>query len=157
LDEVLHIDIDGFAYASAYEDDRYVGLTVKAPTDVRNGGLIVDPKAARAQIAKDTAAAEAANAEANAVTADQTDDAQTTSAFTSMTTASSNGGGGGVAATAAPATRFHATRELTSNRVVRDVGQIYEEIVAHFVTAGVAVTVTLDVESDQLDRLTDDQ
>jgi hypothetical protein len=36
-------------------------------------------------------------------------------------------------------TRFHATRELTTNRVVRDAGQIYEEIVSHFVTSGVPV------------------
>ena len=54
-------------------------------------------------------------------------------------------------------TRFHATKEVTLNRVVRDVGQIYEEVVSHFVLAGVAVRVTIDVESDQLDKLTVDQ
>jgi hypothetical protein len=42
LDDVLHIDLDGFAYADAYEGDRYVGLTLKAPQEVRSGGLIVD-------------------------------------------------------------------------------------------------------------------
>ena len=59
-------------------------------------------------------------------------------------------------ATAVP-TRFHARRELTTNRVVRDAGQIYEEIVSHFVTSGVPVRVTLDIESEHLDRLTEDQ
>jgi hypothetical protein len=35
LDEVLSIELDGFAYADSYEDDRFVGLTVTKPTAVR--------------------------------------------------------------------------------------------------------------------------
>ena len=54
-------------------------------------------------------------------------------------------------------TRFHATKEVTLNRVVRDVGQIYEEVVSHFVLNAVPVRVTIDVESDQLEKLTEDQ
>jgi hypothetical protein len=46
---------------------------------------------------------------------------------------------------------------LTTNRVVRDVGQIYEEIVSQFVTSDVPVRVSLDIESDQLGKLTEDQ
>ena len=46
---------------------------------------------------------------------------------------------------------------MTTNRVVRDAGQIYEEIVSHFVTNGASVRVTLDIESEHLDRLTEDQ
>ena len=37
-------------------------------------------------------------------------------------------------------------------------GQIYAEIISHFVTtSGAAVKVTLDVESQDLDKLTPDQ
>lgn len=43
------------------------------------------------------------------------------------------------------------------NRIVRDVGQMYEEIVSHFVVADVPVRVTIDIESDQLAKLSDDQ
>ena len=43
------------------------------------------------------------------------------------------------------------------NRVVRDAGQIYEEIVPYFVTAGVPVHVTIDIESEQLAKLSGDQ
>ena len=54
-------------------------------------------------------------------------------------------------------TRFQATKELTTNRVVRDVGQIYEEVISHFVTSGVPIRVSIDIESDQLNKLTEDQ
>ena len=35
--------------------------------------------------------------------------------------------------------------------------QIYEEIISHFVSAGVNVKVTIDVESDQMNKLGDDK
>lgn len=41
--------------------------------------------------------------------------------------------------------------------MVRDVGQIYEEIVSHFVASDVPIRVTVDIESDQLNKLTEDQ
>jgi hypothetical protein len=37
------------------------------------------------------------------------------------------------------------------------VGQIYEEVVSHFVTSGVSIRVSIDIESDQLNKLTEDQ
>lgn len=157
LDEVLHIELDGFGYADAYEEDRFVGLTLKKPTDVRTSGLIVDPKVARAQIDADTAAAKAAE-EAKATDTDtenieNSEQQPLKNTDPNKPTTTKND------VTPAPKvpTRFHATKELTSARVVRDVSGIYEEILAHFVSAGVAVKVTLDVESDQLDRLTNDQ
>ncbi len=89
------------------------------------------------------------------------------------TTTGGSGSGGGATATgggstgwsgevtgtpaATVPTRFHATKEVTLNRVVRDVGQIYEEVVSHFVLNAVPVRVTIDVESDQLEKLTEDQ
>jgi hypothetical protein len=36
-------------------------------------------------------------------------------------------------------------------------GQIYEEVVSHFVTSGVPIRVSIDIESDQLNKLTEDQ
>ena len=37
------------------------------------------------------------------------------------------------------------------------VGQIYEEVVSHFVTSGVPIRVSIDIESDQLNKLTEEQ
>lgn len=163
LDEVLHAEIDGFAYADAYEHGRYVGLTLKKPTDVRPGGLIVDPKVAREQIDADAAAAKTAEeggsgAASGSTTGTGTDGAERGGPvkITPSGKPTTRGGGGVTTAPKVP-TRFHATKELTSARVVRDVSGIYEEIISHFVSAGVDVQVTLDIESDQLDRLTKDQ
>ncbi|MBG6184720.1 putative AAA+ superfamily ATPase [Arthrobacter sp. CAN_A214] len=160
LGEVLHIELDGFAYADAYEDDRYVGLTMKRPADVRPSGLIVDPRISRAQIDADTAAAEAAAAAAassggGTATSTGTNAGATTGTGTGSSTFP--GGDGTTGPTIKPVTRFHATKELTSARVVRDVSQIYEEIIAHFVSSGVNVKVTIDVESSQMDKLTADE
>lgn len=155
LDEVLHIDIDGFGYADAFKDGRYVGLTLTKPTDVRPGGLIVDPQTARRQIDADTAAAaEAAEKSASPTTTSSEDtdtDTNTESTTTTKKTPTAT-----TPAASVP-TRFHATKDLNSARVVRDVSGIYEEIIAHFVSAGIDVKVTIDVESDKLDKLTDDQ
>lgn len=40
---------------------------------------------------------------------------------------------------------------------MRDVSLIYEEILSHFVSGGVNVKVTIDIESDQMDQLSDEQ
>lgn len=164
LDDVLHIELDGFAYADAYENDRYVGLTMGKPTDVRTSGLLVDPKTAAAQIKADKAAA-AATSDTGGNTDTSTTagttiagGAEATGSTTTTTAGGAAGNGaGGSGAPSTPATRFHATKELASARIVRDVSQIYEEIISHFVSAGVDVKATLDVESDQLDKLTADQ
>ena len=159
LDEVLHIELDGFGYADAYEGGRFVGLTLTKPAEVRTSGLIVDPKVARAQIDADTAA----SAAARAGTGDEATDSDPDTAGDSTPAGDGAKGPGrvdregGATVPAKVPTRFHATKELTSSRVVRDVSGIYEEILSHFVSAGVAVKVTLDVESDELDRLTNDQ
>ena len=143
LDEVLSIGIDGFAYADAYENDRFVGLTTSAPSDVRPSGLIVDPAAAAAQIAKDATPAEVAFPSDSPAAADR-------GAGAGIGPGSISGG------EAKAATRFHATKDVTLNRVIRDVGQIYEEIVSHFVLNDVPVRVTIDIESDQIDQLTEE-
>jgi hypothetical protein len=146
LDEVLNIAIDGFAYADAHENGRFVGLTVKAPIDVRGSGLLVDPEVALAQIEKDTPAS------SPTTTAPPTEWDAARSSATPTATAPTPG-----PAAPTPVTRFHATKQLSPGRVVRDASQVYEEIVSHFVGADVPIRVTIDLESDALDRLSEDQ
>lgn len=149
LDEVLSIELDGFAYADSYDDDRFVGLTVTKPGAVRQGGLLVEPTVALEQIEKDKTPDEGgAHGSGTSTEAG----GSTGSAGETGTTAA-----GGAVTSATVPTRFHATKELTNTRVVRDVGQIYEEIVSHFVDGGLSVQVSIDIESSQLDKLTDDQ
>jgi hypothetical protein len=156
LDNVLSIELDGFAYADSYEDGRFAGLTVKAPSAVRQGGLLVDPKAALEQIEKDTKPAETGAGDGGG-NGDSTESggATDTSGGTGTGTTTTTTAGGGT--TPAVPTRFQATKDLTTNRVVRDVGQIYEEVISHFVTSGVPIRVSIDIESNQLDKLTEDQ
>lgn len=140
LDEVLSIELDGFAYADSFEDGRFVGLTVTNPTAVRHGGLLVDPKVALEQVAKDNKPADPDEESETDATDDSDESTDTPTPLV-----------------ATVPKRFQATKDLTTNRVVRDVGQIYEEIVSHFVTNGIPIRVSLDIESDQLDKLTEDQ
>lgn len=148
LDEVLSIEIDGFAYADAYENGRFVGLTMSAPSSVRQNGLLVDPAVAAKQIAEDTKQPESDPTAKDGPTAGNGGTAPGTGS-----SASSSGPG---LAPKVPA-RFHATKELVLNRVVRDVGQIYEEVLSHFILDSVPVRVIVDIESDQLDKLSADQ
>lgn len=143
LDEVLSVELDGFAYADSYEDGRFVGLTVNKPIAVRQGGLLVDPKVALPLVAED------------AKLEDETEDAEPPGDI--GTEGSVGLQSPATARVAAAPKRFHATKELSTNRVVRDVGQVYEEVVSHFVTSGIPIRVSLDIESDQFDRLTEDQ
>lgn len=150
LDNVITIEIDGFGYADSYEGDRFVGLTINAPSAIRQGGLLVDPKVALEQIDRDEKlrgrggrneeGAQEGSGESGGSTKSNGDNS------TSHTSAP----------TAVP-TRFHATKKLTINRVVRDIGQLYEEIVSHFVANDVPVRLTVDIESDHLEMLTEEQ
>lgn len=149
LDEVLSIELDGFAYADSYDNDRFVGLTVTKPGAVRQGGLLVEPTVALEQIEKDKMPDGGGAGGTGTATGAG---GSTGSAGETGTTAA-----GGAVTSATVPTRFHATKELTNTRVVRDVGQIYEEIVSHFVDGGLSVQVSIDIESSQLDKLTDDQ
>ena len=140
LDEVLNIELDGFAYADSFDGGRFVGLTTTNPTAVRQGGLLVKPEVALEQIAQDGDAKQSPETEES----DEADE---------------RGGGTDTPTVRVPATpkRFQATKDLTTTRLVRDVGQIYEEIISHFVTSDLSIRVSLDIESDQLDKLTEDQ
>lgn len=120
-----------------------------SPAAIHQGGLLVDPKVALQQIEADNKGKDDGGGGGAGSTGGDEKAADDSGAASGDW---SKGGG----PTATP-TRFHATKELTSNRVVRDAGQIYEEIVSHFVSNGATVRITLDIESDQLVRLTDDQ
>ncbi|MFB8765312.1 DUF499 domain-containing protein [Nocardiopsis alba] len=143
LDDVLSIELDGFAYADSFEDGRFVGLAVTNPAAVRQGGLLVDPKVALEQIDKDARPED----ESETSETSGTTDTETPTDPSDSTTPR----------VAVVPKRFQASKDLTTNRVVRDVGQIYEEIVSHFVASGIPIRVSLDIESDQLDKLTEDR
>lgn len=147
LDDVLNVAIDGFAYADAHENGRFVGLTTKAPTDVRGTGLLVSPEVALEQIERDRS---------NVASPDVGPLTEAASTMGPETSSSSTGTGPTTIAPKA-VTRFHATKRLSPGRVVRDASQVYEEIVSHFVGADVPVHVTIDIESDSLDQLSEDQ
>jgi predicted AAA+ superfamily ATPase len=147
LDDVITFELDSFAYADAHEEGRFVGLTMSKPSAVRQGGLLVDPKVALEQIE-----ATSKSGDGGAGGGDTGGPNDKSNGGDESTGETSKVGG----ETQVP-TRFHATKELTTNRVVRDAGQIYEEIVSHFVTNAASVRVTLDIESEHLDRLTEDQ
>jgi len=59
LDEVISVELDSFAYAEGLENDRFIGLTMTAPTDVHQSGLLVDPRVAEEQIAQERVEREA--------------------------------------------------------------------------------------------------
>ena len=144
LDSLIAIEIDGFAYADSYEDGRFVGLTISAPSAIRHGGLLVEPTVAMEQLEKDKKPQEVGPEDDEGGDGDP--ETESGSSETRRV----------VTSTIVP-TRFHATKDLSINRLVRDVGQLYEEIISHFVANDVPVRVSIDIESDQLAKLTEEQ
>jgi hypothetical protein len=166
MGDVLLPEQDGFAYADAFEDGRYRGLVLGAdPAMVSGTGLLVEPKAAARQIAQEKAAQEAAAAAAGTTVPSPAPGtpgtpAAPTGSTTGATTAVTAPAPGTlvVAPAAQTATRFHATKALDTGRPVRDISQISDEILTPLLAAnGVAFTITLDIESSGLERLTPDQ
>ncbi len=154
MTDVLLPEQDGFAYADGIDDGRYRGLTVyEAPASVSPSGLVVEPTLALKQIAEETTAAQVKAGPAP--TTEPGSDGSATTAGDSPTTAVATPRG---PAPATKATKFHATKVLDPFRPVRDISQISDEIITPLFTAnGVQVTVTVDIESVALDRLTPDQ
>jgi len=157
LSEVLLPEQDGFAYAdSVDEHGRYRGLTLKAPPVVSGSGLVVDPRVAVEQIEEEAAAAAGAAGPAGG-------GGETPSGLGGGTVGvpggvSSKAGPPGTGAAAAKPTRFHATKQLDSGRPVRDISQISDEIITPlFLGTGAQVRITVDIESNALDKLTPEQ
>lgn len=156
MDSVMYPDIDGFAYADAIKDDRYVNVTLERPMDVRPSGLIVEPGTAKSQIQKENEAAQTEEHEYDvSQDAPPARDQQMPDEEDFPPRGNGNGARGPQAAK--QLTRFHATKELDPNRVVRDVGMIFQEILSHFTSTGTPMRVSLDIESDQINKLTEDQ
>jgi hypothetical protein len=159
MTDTLLPEQDGFAYADAFDDGRYRGLTVtEPPVMVSRTGLIVNPTVADKQIAEDQAARKA--------------DLGHTSARASETAGGTAAGGesaeairsatddtlAATPASTARATRFHATKALDLTRPVRDISLITDEILTPLFTAnGVPVTITVDIESVSLATLSPEQ
>lgn len=152
LDSVLLKEQDGIAYADSWDETagRYRGLALdNAPTSVSKTGLIVDPRVAQAQIVREK---------------EQSDSAGGTEAGTAGTTnppgavvpPGEKAGPTGPTPIVRP-TRFHGTKAIDPSRAVRDISRISDEILALFTTTGVPVKVTVDIESDDVAQLPDDE
>lgn len=55
------------------------------------------------------------------------------------------------------ARHLHATKAIDPSRAVRDISHISDEVISQFLASGASVVVRIDIESDNLDRLTPDQ
>jgi predicted AAA+ superfamily ATPase len=150
LDDALLKEQDGIAYADSYDDEqnRYRGLSLGGqPITVSMGGLVVQPAAAMAQIdaERDPGAGPTGPSGVDVGEPGSGDSGATP------------GGGTPVPAKSEAATRFHGSKALDPTRAVRDISQISDEILALFTVNGLPVTVTVDIESSALEKLTLDQ
>ena len=155
LETVLLTDIDGIAYAETIDDEgRYGGLVLGArPVTVSTHGLVVDPRVAAAQIAAEQKKAEEASQTTSGTATQPPGGGTVTVPPTSGGTTSKPG----EKVAPPPPTRFHASKPLDPVRVVRDMSTLNEEIIVHFTAAGVPIRVTIDIDSDALDRLPPDK
>lgn len=136
---------DGFAYADGFDEEpgRYRGLSVmRLPVlDEMDGGLIVKPEAAIAQIKADAAKKEAS------ATGDQSQPSAQ---------------GGDAPAPQAPGTtpatpdpspakkpsHFHASASLSATKLTPQVAKLSEEVIQHLASKlGVQVEITLDIQA----------
>lgn len=146
LGDVLLPDEDGFAYADEIDSSsgRFRGLTLAAaPHVVSMAGLLISPETARRQLELEG----------------------------SLGGGTPGRDGGGSPGDPAPptggerlerrdlskASRFHASKPLDAVRAVRDMSQIAEEILTLFASLEAPISVTVDLESDGLARLSPEQ
>lgn len=139
--DVLLWDVEGFAFAEAYDEvtGRYAGLVLpsdKVSVRVSDSLLIVKPSAAKAQRAKDSAAA--------SLPGEPDEDAGAAAKAGFRETSS------GVFERKAPPsrTRFFGTKELNADRYALDFKKAADEVIAHLAAVpGVRLTVRIDVEA----------
>ena len=157
LGEVLLPEQDGFAYADGFDNGRYRGLALtEGPFTVSNAGLIVDPRVAIKQIEEESAPSSDPDVPPPGLGVHGVPGGKTTTGTTAVSRA-----------TAVPdlpvepqsrVTQFHASKELDPTRPVRDISQISDEILTPLLIAnGIAVRVTIDIESGDLAKLTPEQ
>lgn len=136
---------DSFAYADDFSDGRYVGLLLGAsPPSISNAGLIVDPDVAQRQIeAEETPPPVVDPPDITDPHDDPGDDEDDKPPPTPPP---------------AQPTRFHATKALDPTRSVRDISKISDEILTPiFAANGIAIKLTVDIESSGLAQLTTEQ
>lgn len=145
----------GIAYAD-YVDDagRYHGVSTDTTHHVSATGLIVDPSVVAEQRRADRAAADKEAGDRGGESPANRADAEGTGV-----SGRSAGPGNGAEpstdadeATSAPTgpSRLFATKALDPVRMIRDVSNIYDELVQHFTAAGVPVSVHLEIGSEHL-------
>lgn len=152
LDQVLLKEQDGFAYADSYDEktNRYRGLTLDdAPKTVSMTGLIVNPTVAQTQIDAERPTDTVVDPGQVDIPGGSKPGTPTTGTQTPPVTTPPQ-------ATPA-ATRFHGTKQLDPGRAVRDMSQIADEILNLLTTNGINVTVTVDIESQNLADLPAEQ
>ena len=130
---------DSFAYADSFDEEagRYRGLRQGAiiPITQDDGGLLVRPDAARAQIEKETKLEVSAPA-GSGIGSTQEEPAVTTPPPSSDPQEKRP-------------KRYHGTVHLDSARVGRDAGRIADEVISHLVgLVGANVSVTLEIDAE---------
>lgn len=146
VEEVLLADEDGIAYADEIDlsSGRFRGLTLGvAPTSVSMRGLLVSPLAARGQLEREGRSDGVPEDDGGSALSRESDEDRSD--------------GKGPAPQLAKATRFHASKPLDASRAVRDISQIAEEILTVFASLEAPISVTVDLESDGLARLSPEQ
>lgn len=158
LDSILLVEEDGIAYAETLRNDgRYGGLVLGArPANISSHGLVVSPRVADEQLREDDRRARAS--EPTAATP-RHDDHIPASGKPLPREAGNTAVEPGMLERELEVvlTRFHASKALDPVRVVRDISTLNDEIIVHFTAAGVPVIVTVDIDSEALDRLPADK
>jgi len=143
---------DGFAYATAFENDRYLGLTLDQVAHAASTGLIVDPTVARSQM----------DAEASATKVDvnwQNPNVEVESQggnqrpTTGLATGSKAAAGVGGTAVAVALSHLYAEIDVPLDRPVKMVSDLAQEVLKHLTAQGVSVSLRLDLTVDGLERL----
>jgi predicted AAA+ superfamily ATPase len=132
---LLTWETDGFAYADSYDEtaERYAGLRFGRVDRIvqDSGGLLVKPEVARRQVKVEVKREEPEPT-------DEPGDEGTTK----------SGDPPPEPRQRVQPRRYHASVELDPDRVVRDVGKIAEEVIAHLNgLVGSEVTLTLEIEA----------
>jgi predicted AAA+ superfamily ATPase len=137
---------DAFAYAGRYDEEkkRYEGLrtTGGGGVDIDPLSVIVNPTAAAAQQARETAGAAPTGP---------------TGGSLPLPPGTTPYGGLGDRPRPSPIRRYFATVTLDPDRAPRDMGKIAEEVLQHLTTVpGGKVTLTLEIAADLPDGIPDD-
>lgn len=136
---------DGFAYATGFEGDRYVGLTMDAVSHVNGSGLIVDPNVAREQLEREAAPPP--------VVVDP--DKPSTAGQPGQPSQGPSPVGPGKVDISFPSSsdRLYAELDVPIDRPVKVASDLAQEVLRHLSANGVHVRVRLDVEAEGISKL----